>query len=126
MIYKIKLSLFNHETTWIKVAVETAIGGGELQDAVIRIGHTARIILCIALTPNYLLALGICQDFHCATKHHTFKPFYIAEVDAGLGIRFVVGHTQREGVSGKIERRDALTLARCQHSLGAGIALVIY
>ena len=47
------LKLFNDETPWIKVAVEAAIGGGELQHAVVRVAHTAGVVLLIALVPDH-------------------------------------------------------------------------
>ena len=86
--------LLNEETAGIEVAVETAVGGGELQYAVIRVGHAARIIFCVTLAPNHLLALGVCQYLHRATQHHALETLGIAEIDAGLGIGLVVGHTQ--------------------------------
>ena len=118
--------LLNNKATWIKIAIEAAIGGGELQNAIVGIGYAPRVVLLVALAPNHLLALGICQDFHCATKHHTLETLGIAEIDASLWIGFVVGHAQREGVGGKIKDFDAFAFTRCQHGLGAGIALVIY
>ena len=45
--------LLNYETTWIKIAVETAIGGYELQHAVVGIGNAARIVLCVAIAPDH-------------------------------------------------------------------------
>jgi len=47
--------LFNHETTWIEIAVETTVDGGELQHAVVGIGYTARIVLLVAIAPDHLL-----------------------------------------------------------------------
>ena len=48
-------ALFNHKTTWIKIAIEAAVSGGELQNAVVRIGDTAGIVLLVALVPNHFL-----------------------------------------------------------------------
>ena len=70
-----RLHTLKDKTTWIKVAVETAIEGGELQHAVVGIGYARRIVLLVALTPNHLLALSVCQHLHCATKHHTLETF---------------------------------------------------
>ena len=35
--------LLNNKATWIKIAIEATIGGGELQHAVVRVGYTARV-----------------------------------------------------------------------------------
>ena len=45
--------LFNYKTTWIKITIETAIGGGELQHAVVGIGHAAGVVLLVAIAPNH-------------------------------------------------------------------------
>ena len=88
------MHILKNKTTWIKIAIEAAIGGGELQNAIVGIGYTAWVILLVALAPDHLLAPGIRQHLHCATKHHTLKTLGIAEIDAGLGIGLVVSHTQ--------------------------------
>ena len=56
--------LLNYETTWIEIAVETAIGGGKLQHAVVGIGNAARIVLCVAIVPDHLVRGGVCQYLH--------------------------------------------------------------
>ena len=33
--------LLNHKTAWIEITIETAVGGGELQNAVVRVGYTS-------------------------------------------------------------------------------------
>ena len=86
-------SFLNDETTWIEIAIETAVGGGELQDAVVGICHAAWVVLRVSITLNHLFALGIRQHLHLAAQHHSLETFGIAEIDAGLGIGFVVGHT---------------------------------
>ena len=58
--------LLNHKTTWIEITIETTIGGGELQNAVVRVGYTTGIVLLVAIAPNHLLALSIRQYLHCA------------------------------------------------------------
>ena len=118
--------LLNNKATWIKIAIEAAIGGGELQNAIVGIGYAPRVVLLVALAPNHLLALGIGQHLHRATKHHALETLGIAEIDAGLGIGLIVRYTQREGVCGKIKDFDALSFTWCQHGLGARITLVIY
>ena len=123
MIYGL---LLNYKTTWIKIAIETTIGGGEFKNAIVGVGYARRVVLLVALAPNHLLALGVCQHLHRATQHHALETLGIAEVDAGLGIGLIVGYTQREGVCGKIKDFDALSFTWCQHGLGAWIALVIY
>ena len=85
--------LLNYKTTWIEIAIETAIGGGELQHAVVGIGNAARIVLLVAITPNHLLTLGIRQYLHRTTQHHAFETFGIAEIDRGLGVSLVLSHT---------------------------------
>ena len=85
--------LFNHKTAGIEIAVETAVGGGELQDAIVRVGYTTGIVLLIAIAPDHLLALGIRQYLHCTTQHHTLETFSIAEIDRGLGVSLVLSHT---------------------------------
>ena len=47
--------LLNYKTTWIKIAIESTIGGGELQDAVIRVGDAAGVVLLITIAPDHLL-----------------------------------------------------------------------
>ena len=59
--------LFNHEATWIEITVETAIGGGELQHAVIGIGNAARIVLLVAIVPDHFFRGGIRQHLHRAS-----------------------------------------------------------
>ena len=56
--------LFNHEATWIEITVETAIGGGELQHAVVRVGNTTGIVLLVAIVPDHLFRGGVCQYLH--------------------------------------------------------------
>ena len=85
--------LLNYKTTWIKIAIETAIGGGELQDAIVRVGHTTGIVLLVAITPNHLLALGIRQYLHRTAQHHALETLSIAEIDRGLGVSLVLSHT---------------------------------
>ena len=72
---------FNHKTARIKIAIETTIGGGELQDAVVRVGDATRVVLLIAFVPDHLLALGIRQYLHRTTQHHTFETFSVTEID---------------------------------------------
>ena len=88
--------LFHHstnETAGIKIAVETSAGGGELQDAVVRVGHTARVVLLITLAPDHLFRGGIRQYLHRTSEHHALEAFGIAEINAGLGISLVLSHT---------------------------------
>ena len=87
------VSSFNNKTTWIKIAVETAIGSSELQDTVVRIGDTAGVVLLVAVAPDHLLLGSIRQHLHCAAQHHALETFCIAEIDAGLGVGLVVSHT---------------------------------
>ena len=87
------LILFNDETPWIKVAVETAIDGGELQHAIVRVAHTAGVVLLIALVPDHFFRSGISQHLHRTSKHHAFKPFGIAKIDASLRVNLVLSHT---------------------------------
>ena len=79
-------SFLNYETTWIEIAIETAVGGGELQDAVVGVCHAAWVVLRISIPPNHLFALGVSQHLHRASQQHTFEAFGIAEIDAGLRI----------------------------------------
>ena len=104
----IVLHLLNHKTTWIEITVEAAVSGGELQDAVVRVGNATWVVLLVAIAPNHLLALGIRQYLHRAAQHHTLEALGIAEIDRGLGVGLIVSHTEGEGVCGKIERLDAL------------------
>ena len=46
--------LLNYKTAGIKIAIETTIGGGKLQNAVVRVGYTTGIVLLVAITPNHL------------------------------------------------------------------------
>ena len=118
--------LFNHETTWIEIAIETAVGGGELQDAVVRVGHTAGIVLCVAIVPDHLFRGCIRQYLHRAPQHHSLEAFGIAEIDAGLGVGLVLSHTYRKCVGCKVEGFDTLTLAWLQHSLGPRKTFLVY
>ena len=104
--------LLNYKTTWIEIAIESAIGGGELQDAVVRVCYTTGIVLLVTIVPNHLLTLGIRQHLHRATQHHTFETFSITEIDRGLGVNIVVSHAEGEGVGGEIERLNALADSR--------------
>ena len=63
-------------------------------------------------------------DFHSIGG--ALEAILVAEIDTGLGVRFVVRHAQREGVGGEIEHLDALTDTRRQHGLCARIAFVVY
>ena len=47
--------ILKNKTTWIKIAVETTVNGSELQNAIVRIGYTRRVVLLVSLTPNHLL-----------------------------------------------------------------------
>ena len=47
--------LLNHKTTWIEITIETTIGGGEFEYAVVRVGHAAGVVLLIAIAPDHLL-----------------------------------------------------------------------
>ena len=47
--------LLNYKTTGIEITIETTIGGGELQDAVVRVGYTTGIVLLVAIAPDHLL-----------------------------------------------------------------------
>ena len=47
--------LINHKTSRIEIAVEAAVGGGELQDAVVRVGDTAGIVFRVTVAPDHLL-----------------------------------------------------------------------
>ena len=118
--------LLNYKTTWIEIAIETAVGGGELQDAVVGVCHAAWVVLRISIPPNHLFALGIGQHLHRAPQHHSLETFGIAEIDAGLGVGLVVGHTYRKCVGRKVEGFDTLTLAWLQHSLGPRKTFLIY
>ena len=84
--------LLNYETTWIKIAVETAVGGGELQDAVVGIGNAAKIVLCVAIAPDHFFRGGIRQHLHRTSGHHALEAFGIAEIDACLGIGLVLSY----------------------------------
>ena len=103
------LSCLQDKTPRIEITIETAIGGGELQDAIVGVGDVAGIVLDVAVAPNHLLAFGIGQHLHRAAQHHAYEAFCIAEIDTRLGVGLVVGHTQRESVGGEIEHLNAFT-----------------
>ena len=65
--------LLNYKTTWIKIAIETTIGGGELQNTIVRVGDATWIVLLIAVAPNHLLRGSIRQYLHRTAQHHTFE-----------------------------------------------------
>ena len=75
------MKLLNHETTRIEIAVEATIDGGELQHAVVGIGHAAWVILRVSITPNHLFRGGIRQYLHRTPQHHALEAFGIAEID---------------------------------------------
>ena len=85
--------LLNYKTTGIEITIETTIGGGELQNAVVGVSHATWVVLLVAITPNHLLTLGIRQYLHSTTQHHTFETFGIAEINRGLGVSLVLSHT---------------------------------
>ena len=85
--------LLNYKTTWIEIAIETAVGGGELQDAVVGVGDAARVILLVAIVPDHFFRGSIHQHLHRAPQHHSLEAFGIAEIDAGLGVGLVLSHT---------------------------------
>ena len=84
--------LFDYKTAGIEIAVETAVGGSELEDTVVGIGDAAGIVFHVTVAPYHLLALGIGQHLHCTAQHNALKALGVAEVDAGLGIRLVMGY----------------------------------
>ncbi len=78
MCFTLRHILLSHiclknKATWIEITVETAIGGGELQNAIVGVGYAARIILLVSLAPNHLFARSICQNLHRSAKHHTLE-----------------------------------------------------
>ena len=110
--------LLNYKTTGIEIAIESAVGGGKFEYAIVRVGYTAGVVLLVAVAPDHLLRSRVSQHLHCATQHHTFETFGIAEIDAGLGVSLVLSHTYGECVGGEIERLDPLAFAWLQHGLG--------
>lgn len=118
--------LLNHKTTGIEITVETAIGGGELQDAVVRVGDAARVVLLVAVAPDLLFRGSVRQYFHRTAQHHALEALSVTEIDTGFGVGLIVDYTQGEGIGGKIEYFNAVADARRQHRLGAGIALLIH
>ena len=88
------MSLFYHKTSGIEIAVEAAVGGGELEHTVVGVGDAAGVILLVTVTPDHLLRSGVRQHLHRASQHHPLEAIGIAEVDAGLGIRLVVSHAE--------------------------------
>ena len=85
--------LLNYETTWIEIAVETTVDGGELQHAIVRVCDAAGIVLCVAIAPDHLFRGGIRQYLHRTSEHHALEALGIAEIDACLGIGLVLSHT---------------------------------
>ena len=117
--------LFYYETTGIEVTVETAFGGSELQDAIVGIGHSARIILSISLTPYHILALLVGQNLHGTFQHYGAEVTLVTQIDGRFRVCPVMSHTNREGIGGEIEHLYALALAWRQHGLHTRIAFLI-
>ena len=71
---QVSLRLLNYETSWIEITVETAVGGGELQHAVVRVSDTSRVVLLVAIVPDHFFRSGISQYLHRTSEHHALKP----------------------------------------------------
>ena len=81
--------LLNHKTARVEITVEAAVGGSEFEDAVVRVGDAAGIVLRVTLAPNHFLRGGIRQYLHSASEHHALKSLGIAKIDACLRVCFV-------------------------------------
>ena len=116
------------EAFGFQVAVVAAGFGGELQDAVIRVGDALLVEDRVALPPDQVFRFLVCEDFHGALQHDAFVPdqAFVIKVDAGFGVLPVLAHPHGRSVGGEPELLQAVSFPRHQHGLDIGKTAVIH
>ena len=100
--------------------IEPAILGGELEDAVVGIGHALFVIKLVTNSPDHLLRSAIRQDGHRPPQHDTPIEPLVEEVDASLGVGGKLSDSHRRGVGREVDVLDPHSLPGRQHGLGVG------
>ena len=84
--YSISLTLsIDFKILGFEIAVVPAVLRCEAEHAIVRVGHSLRIIQLIAVPPDELFGLAVMQYLHGAPEHDAPVEAFIEEIYAGWG-----------------------------------------
>lgn len=118
-------ALYDIKVFRVEVAVESALRGGKPQNAIIRVGHSLRVVHGVTLPPNHFLIDSVLQHFHGAEKHDASEESPVTKVNAGFRVVLILPCAHGGGVGGEVEDLDAFPFPGRQHGFRIRIALFI-